>query len=153
MKLIVNGYEVHIDQDDLKYTLNGLYVTKSSLTRYNQVLIVVPGIGVTGFARTIMSAPEDLYIDHIDGNSLNNQKTNLRLVTTSQNARNRETCAVSGSKGVTKNGSGYMANIWIDGKQKYLGTYPIKSVAEQVYKQAAARYFGEYALHLSRPPV
>lgn len=56
MKLIVNGYEVHIDQDDLKYTLNGLYVTKSSITRYNQVLIVVPGIGVTGFARTIMSA-------------------------------------------------------------------------------------------------
>jgi HNH endonuclease len=151
MKLIIRDYEVHIDDEDFKYTLNGLYVTKSSITGYNQVLIVVPLVGVTGFARTIMSAAADLCVDHIDGNSLNNQKANLRLVTISQNARNRETCAVSGVKGVTKNGSGYMANIWIDGKQKYLGTYPIKSVAEQVYKQAAARYFGEYALHLSRP--
>lgn len=151
MKLIIRDYEVHIDEEDLKHTLNGLYVTKSSITGYNQVLIVVPAIGVTGFARTVMQAPTDLCVDHIDGNSLNNQKTNLRLVTTSQNARNRETCAVSGAKGVTKNGSGYMANIWIEGKQKYLGTYPIKSVAEHVYKQAAARYFGEYALHLSRP--
>ena len=100
-----------------------------------------------------MKAPADLQVDHIDGNSLNNQKANLRLVTASQNARNKETCSILGAKGVTKNCSGYAANIWIDGKQKYLGTYPVKAVAEQVYQQAAARHFGEYALHLSRPQI
>lgn len=39
--------------------------------------------------RIIMDAPDDLTVDHIDGDPTNNRRSNLRLVTQGQNTQNR----------------------------------------------------------------
>jgi len=87
--------------------------------------------------------------DHIDGNGLNNQKNNLRPATRSQNTQNKRKKAgiKSQYKGITfsKKWNKWVANIWENGKQHYLGAYKSEEEAAMAYDQAAKQRFGEYA--------
>lgn len=89
------------------------------------------------------------YPDHKDRNGLNNQRSNLRLATKSQNAAN---CGMhidnkSGYKCVCwhKRAKKWIVTIRESGKQLYLGLFHSKLVAARVYDEAAVRVYGEYA--------
>lgn len=86
-------------------------------------------------------------VDHKDGNGLNNRRRNLRVATHRQNMQNtRLRCDNrSGFKGVTSNGSGWKANITVEGVRKYLGTCPTKLEAAALYDSAARACFGVFA--------
>ena len=88
-------------------------------------------------------------IDHIDGNSLNNDINNLRMVTKSQNAMNRKSRKNSSSiyKGVCwdKIRNKWVVHITINKKLKYLGRFINEKEAALVYNEAAIKYHGEYA--------
>lgn len=108
--------------------------------------------------RTILSAPPDKDVDHIDGDGLNNQRHNLRLATPSQNLANhkRKKHNTSGYTGVSwdKKRQKWRAYIGIDGKWKYLGRFDSKLAAAKAYDQAAVAYFGPFAkLNLKIPPT
>jgi hypothetical protein len=62
--------------------------------------------------RLIMGAPDRLTVDHIDGDGLNNTRSNLRLATDSQNGGNmRVVKSSSGFKGVSWNGTSWVASF------------------------------------------
>lgn len=97
--------------------------------------------------RFIMKEPEDLLIDHIDGNKLNNQKSNLRVVNKSQNAMNSKNQINTASKfkGVSKWRNKWFAKIQLNKKQYYLGIFEDEIEAAKAYNKTAKELFGEYA--------
>ena len=81
-----------------------------------------------------------LYIDHINHNTLDNRKCNLRLVTSRENQQNR-TPKKQGCIGVYKSGKKYMASIKANGKDLYLGTFEKFEDAVKARKDAELKYF------------
>ena len=87
------------------------------------------------------------FLDHIDGNSLNNRIENLRPATKAQNAMNRKVRAdsLTGVKGIMKKGKKFGASIYLNNKPVYLGTFETAELAKAAYAQAANTNFKEYA--------
>lgn len=94
-----------------------------------------------------------IFIDHIDGNGLNNQKTNLRVARHEQNTRNRgkQKNNTTGYKGVfkIKNTNSYKTVICIreNGKRRVVFQKQFLSAFEaaKAYNQAAIIHHGEFA--------
>jgi hypothetical protein len=87
------------------------------------------------------------FLDHIDGNPLNNRIENLRPATKAQNAMNRKVRAdsLTGVKGIMKKGKKFGASIYLNNKPVYLGTFETAELAKAAYAQAANANFKEYA--------
>ena len=100
--------------------------------------------------RKIMNCETEKIIDHIDGNGLNNQKSNLRFCTNQQNQMNRKPNEKSESrfKGVVfdhNNNNKCRALIRNNGKLKSIGYFKNEIDAAKAYDKAAKECFGEFA--------
>lgn len=88
-------------------------------------------------------------IDHVDGNKLNNTRSNLRLATRSQNGANttRQVNNTSGYKGVSwhKASGKWSADITKDYRRRHLGVFETPEEAHKAYKAAAMELYGEFA--------
>lgn len=89
------------------------------------------------------------YIDHIDGDGLNNRWSNLREATPSQNMMNQRvrSDSVSGIKGVSfdKTRNKWYAYINADGKRKMLGRHETLEEAAAARQRAEALVHGDFA--------
>jgi hypothetical protein len=99
--------------------------------------------------REIMGAPSSAEVDHINGNTLDNRKSNLRVVTHSENMKNRKLNSNSktGYKGVCydKLNGMYHVTLRYNGKKVFLGRYKNVVDAALAYNRGALEYFGEFA--------
>lgn len=84
------------------------------------------------------------FIDHIDGNRLNNMVTNLRWATNAENMRNCRKSRGELPRGVGKNHKRYSASIQYEGASHYLGTHDTPEEASEAYEAAAKELFGEF---------
>ena len=105
--------------------------------------------------RVILGAVGDVLIDHRNHDGLNNQKENLRICTTAQNAHNSgmRKHNTSGYKGVFWNKStrNWTAKIGVNNKRFHLGVFTNKHKAAKAYNEAAVKLHGEFAYQNALP--
>ena len=96
------------------------------------------------------------YLDHINGNKLDNRKSNLRIVTPKQNNWNSKRKSLLGYRGVTYtfaylNGKKYIRKlpylvaIGNHKNYKYIGYFATAIQAAMAYDIWAKEWYGEYA--------
>lgn len=99
--------------------------------------------------REILNAPKGMCIDHINGDKLDNRKSNLRLCTNQENIRNSKVMIknTSGFKGVSwmKSKSKWRARIKVNMREIHLGLFASKLDAVRCYNKGAKRYFSDFA--------
>lgn len=89
------------------------------------------------------------FVDHENGNGLDNRRMNLRPASGSENGQNKgiQSNNTSGFKGVCwhKGARKWTASIKSDGRDRYLGLHLSADLAAMAYDEAARELFGEFA--------
>ena len=100
--------------------------------------------------RLIMKPAKNQFIDHINGNKLDNRRCNLRICTHAENMRNRTKHKLMSSqyKGVyytEDRKNKWRAQIVKDKKKYHLGSYQTEIEAAKAYNRAAKELHKEFA--------
>jgi len=113
----------------------------------------IPGSGDPGkyvslmMHQMLMMIPRGMRGDHINGDTLDNRKQNLRIVTHSQNLWNMGARDGKRFKGIDyrEQKGKWRARIMIDRQVTFLGYFDTDEEAARAYDEAAKRFQGEYA--------
>jgi hypothetical protein len=97
--------------------------------------------------REILNCPGGYEVDHINGNPLDNRKSNLRICTKSENQWNKGLGKdnTSGFKGVSAERGKWQARIRVKTVRRHLGLYETPLEAALAYDAAALELHGEFA--------
>lgn len=150
-----NGYFVKVDQDDYDKFNKLRWIVRNEKSVLRAVRYFKDGskYTVAYLSREIMNAPKGTMVDHINHDTLDNRKSNLRICSNHQNQANRKVVGsnnTSGYKGVGLNmrctHKKWRSTIQVYGKKICLGYFESKEKAALAYNEAAKKHLGEFAL-------
>jgi len=151
MVINIAGYDVLIDDEDFekaqyikwhRINKNGSpYFSKSFRSKDNKYHSIL-------LHRLIINAPHGKHVDHINGDTLDNRKSNLRICSRTDNNCNlkRRVDNTSGYKGVSfdKKKKKWAAYISKNKKRHFLGYFNTPKEAHKAYCKASKKYHGEF---------
>jgi hypothetical protein len=147
-KISVSGGRFAIIDDD-DYTLISQYTWTYHSAGYAYRTTPRPNPKMILMHRHVMNAESGIEVDHINGNRLDNRKSNLRFCTSTQNKANMKIRKdnTTGYKGVSidKRNGKFQAYININGKRCSLGMYNKLDDAAKAYNKKAVELFGDFA--------
>ncbi len=139
------------DEDFEKYAKHTwtLYSTK----RHSSIYVVATYTKRNNYEsvrlhRLIMNAKPGEIVDHMNGNGLDNRKSNLRITNSTgnnQNVRKRKNALTSKYKGVHQVKTKWIAQIQFQKKKINLGMFKTEVEAAEAYNKAALTLFKEFA--------
>ena len=115
---------------------------------YRKVRLTKSKHGCTiSMSRFILQATNGMLVDHKNGNTLDNQKHNLRLCKRGENNCNRPKNKrnTSGFKGVFSKRNKWRSAIGHDGIVTRLGTFATKREASEAYNKATLKYHKSFS--------
>lgn len=145
---LTQGYDTLVDDKDYEHLMQWNWYYNNG---YAKRIIYENGKAKPIWLhRIINNTPEGKFTDHINRNTLDNRRLNLRICTKAQNVYNRKIRAnnTSGFRGVSKipNTNMWRARIKINGKEIQLGKFQNKIDAAKVYNDSAKNHFGSFAV-------
>lgn len=148
---LTQGFEAIVDDEDYDFLMQW----KWHICRGSHIYAMRNSAPINGkrthilMHRVLCKTPDGFDTDHINGNGLDNRRSNLRAVSRSQNMWNRLPNKNGGSlhKGVHwhKQHSKWVASIQINRKRRHIGLFENEHDAAAAYTAAAERHFGEYS--------
>lgn len=139
-----------VDDEDYDFLMQyNWYLHISDGKEYAARSIKIPKRKIIYMHRFIITVSDKSYVDHIDGDGLNNKRSNLREVSNAQNqmntkSRNGTTSQYKGVSWNKKCGS-WVAFIRIKKIHTYIGKFQIEEDAAKAYNHRAQKEFGEFA--------
>lgn len=152
---LTRGAESLVDDEDYERARAfrwHLHISRSSNSSRNYGKIYSADHAASGHIylhRFILNAKTGQYVDHINGNGLDNRKENLRLCSAADNVRaGRYKVGASGYRGVYWHAKDkkWRAQICINNRGKFLGNFDCKEDAARCWNEAARNAFGEFAV-------
>lgn len=138
-----------IDNCDYRRVANhNWFVIKNNTHNCLKYYIVSTDHPQISLHRFVLDAKKGEVCDHINGDTFDNRRKNLRICTQRENAFNRSKNKnnTSGFTGVTLHGkNNWQARIQYEHKKVNLGTFCSRELAAIAYNTAAKSYFGEFA--------
>jgi hypothetical protein len=144
---LTRGKVAIVDEEDFDL-LNVRHWRVINFEKSNTYAATVINKKIVFMHRLLMKNNDTMLVDHINGNGLDNRKTNLRYCTHSQNMRNRKLSynSSTGFKGVHNCSNGrYRVQITFNNKRISIGRFDDILFAAKAYDDTARKLFGEFA--------
>lgn len=144
---LTKGMVAYVDDcDSERISKYSWCATQSGKTPYAQSRIGQGRHGKREYMHTfLIGKREGFQIDHIDGNGLNNRRTNLRHVTRSQNQWNRNPNQGKRFKGIIYSRGKWIAKIKKYGQRMTIGSFNTEVEAALAYNREAKQMFSQCA--------
>lgn len=145
---LTRGYKTIIDDVDFEKVSNHKWHVFGTHKYAGRDIVVDGKSKKLLLHRFIMNPKDGMEVDHINGDKLDNRRSNLRIATHRQNCSNHP--GYGEYKGVheVKNRplkKRFCTRIMVDGKNLYIGYFKTLEEAKAAYDSAAMTLYGEFA--------